>query len=353
MKPVFEVFVIGPMGAEKDDPQEQATPISQHMRAIKQALDTVLPACVKPSELESNVFTPEDGGSEIETYVFNRIDSADLAVADITARSPSVMYELAFFHALGTPVIILDYDDGAGGKVPFYLRGANILRVPDFEVETLEKAFEGRLRMFFDETDDQDFALNPLTRFYSAPLVEAAGAATIARGYFLNLIDPILSNSGGVMSQEENAAIRTLNVVRPENLLNFNEELQVFARIARDWNGGESLQETHWEVVVSGRRRKVTAYLLGNAIYDFPRTINALTNAPRMQRVLQKIPGSAGYVSETRLELNRLRVTSQLQRHFFDVLLEEIRRHAPRLYANRIRFISLRQFADDLGVPLG
>jgi nucleoside 2-deoxyribosyltransferase len=44
-------------------------------------------------------------GNHIPEDVFSAIDLSDLVVADISHRSPNVMYELAFAHALGIPTI--------------------------------------------------------------------------------------------------------------------------------------------------------------------------------------------------------------------------------------------------------
>ena len=37
--------------------------------------------------------------------MFHRIDMADFGIADISTTSRNVMYEIAYFNALGTPLI--------------------------------------------------------------------------------------------------------------------------------------------------------------------------------------------------------------------------------------------------------
>lgn len=344
----FEIFIIGPMGEDKDNPEEESTPISKHVGNIKLALQSIRDD-VAPSGEIIDIYAPTDGMSDIEAYVFNRIDSADLAIADITARSPSVMYELSFFHALGTPIIILDDKERKKEDIPFYLKGANILRIKDFEVETLSEALRLRLLAFFNENNDQDFSENPIRKFYSAPLVEAAGASAVGRGYYWNLIDPVINAGFGVIASHTNENLGKLKIVKPSENFVINEDLKRYGEIAARWNNGESLEEHEWNINYAGRSRGVKAYKIGNNIYDYPRTIGSLERSPRLRRVTgKKKPGDAARVSEDRLAAARERVSSQLVRYFLEVLDDEIHRNAKQIFEDRVEFISLDDFEKEI-----
>lgn len=344
----FEIFIIGPMGEDKDNPEEESTPISKHVGNIKLALQSIKEDIAPRGEV-IDIYAPTDGMSDVESYVFNRIDSADLAVADITARSPSVMYELSFFHALGTPIIIIDDKERGERDTPFYLRGANILRVDNFEVDSLAPALEKRLRAFFNSDNDQRFSENPIRKFYSAPLVEAAGASAVARGYYWNLIDPVINAGFGVIASHPDENLAKLKIVKPSESFVVNEDLKKYGDIAARWNNGEKLFEHEWNINYAGRSRGVKAYKIGNNIYDYPRAIGALERSPRLRRVTgRKTPGESTRISAERLTAARERVSSQLVKYFMAVLEDEIGDNAKQVFEDRVEFISLDDFAREV-----
>lgn len=346
MDGTFDVFVIGPMGDDKNDPNESSTPISQHMRNLESALKLAIPD-VCPTH--SRVSTPEGGGSAIVDHVFNLIDRADLAVADISSRSPSVMYELAFFHALGTPILIVDDEKNSIETTPFYLNGANIIRVDGFEVEELRSKLAPRLKMFFDPLDDQDFATNPITEFYAAPLVEVSGASAIARGYYLNMVNGFLNAVGGVISNFPNDEIKSLTVIRPSPSFQVNGDLSIFGGVARQWNGGREPKEKVWEIRSAERVRKFSAYFMDGHVYDYPRTLGTLNNSPRLLRLSNRGTSRAGgVVDESAMQRNRAKITKGLIDSFFTIINQEMRKNETNLLPNRFRVISLEEFRSEL-----
>lgn len=344
----YEVFIIGPMGKDKDklpsdDDIAEQPKLSEHIENLYSAAQDVLPLVVG-DEIEVDVYSPHDGESDIETYVFNRIDSADLAIADITMRSPSVMYELAFFHALGTPVIVVDDGSVIDAKRPFYLTGANILTVDNFTVEELKAKLEPRLRRFFDPEDDQDFSANPLSKFYRAPLVEAAGAAAVGRGYFYNMIMAILGADAGVVARYTEEAGTIFKVIKPSPSFTVNQDLKRFGEIAAKWNGGNKLEEQKWDISARGRERIVSAYKIESTIYDYPRTIGSLERSPRYNRAGAKRPGNKGVVSPERLQAARDRVAGQLVHFFQEYLDSEIETNSGMIFRDQLDFITLDEF---------
>lgn len=298
MPNTFNVFVIGPMGADKDSVGESGTPISQHMTNIAAALRTIMPTYVTPPK-RWEVFSPHEGATDIAEYVFTHIDDAELAVADITTRSPSVMYELSFFHSLGTPVIIID-DGSIPDALPFYLKGANILRVVDFSVEKLVPALNERLQKFFNPDNIQDFSINPIKTFYGAPLMEISGAATIARGYYTNFIARIIDKYSGLAANYDDGPIKKLFIVRPSGDLDDSSDMDLFMRSM------PNKMQHKFEVRGVKEFRPLSAYYDGRAIFDLPRTVYTLSHSPRLQRLKRAMDEIVG--------ANELRKKEMVQR---------------------------------------
>lgn len=335
----FDVFIIGPMGNSKNDPHESKTPISQHMKNIKEALKIALVKFKKPGEF--NIYSPTDNGNDIEGYVFSQIDSSELAVADISSRSPSVMYELAYFHALGTPVILIDDIDNRGSSIPFYLRGIIVAR-SKFDVPSLVESLTERLDIFFNGHKRQDFTTNPITKFYGAPLVEISGATTIARSYFRNLIAGFLNINSGVINDFPDDGISHLCVVRPTDDLQINANLKDFGDAIRKRLGPVAVaRETSWDIRVAGRSRTISAHLVGNVAYDFPRTIGALSNSPRLSR-LRKTPTLAD-------------IRSKIERALIDRFFDEIvsmTNNDDSLFSDKLEIITLDEFRQRMAATI-
>ncbi|MCF6444502.1 nucleoside 2-deoxyribosyltransferase [Nereida sp. MMG025] len=349
MSDPFQVFIIGPMGKGKDNPGEPGTPTSQHMTVIEEVANELLPQMFDERQIV-DVYSPLRGSSDIIEYVFNQIDGADIGIADISGRSPSVMYELAYFHALGTPVIILDLEKQREEGIPFYLQGSKIFGLDDFSKEQVRTALDQAFTDFLNENDDQDFTQNPISKFYSAPLVEAAGAATIARGYFTNMVRAIADTSGGVKNKYPELNIKEFAIIEPSEDFDINGDMADIGRITREWNRGEKLKEEKWDIDVAGKERKVSGLFIDGVIYDYPRTVGALDESPRLVRVAKGRSRTRSNVSGEKIELTRKRVASRLVRFFREVLEDEIASNSKTLFARQIKFITIQEFADRLNV---
>lgn len=315
MADLFNVFVIGPMGEDKDKPSEQSTRVSDHMENIADALKVLLPEY--RTEGNFQVITPWNlGGADIEDDVFNKIDLAHLGVADITNRSPSVMYELAYFHALGTPVIVVDSSSKSeiNKNPPFYLKGANIVYVDDFEFKTLKDALEKRLKLFFSADDVGNFIKNPISKFYGAPLVEIQGASTLAWGYYKSFVQPFISRGGGLQVLNDSYSLEKIYIVRPGDSLDEDGDFKVFDSVLSNLdrrgfklyiNGDEP--KTRWVVEKSGM------------IFDLPRTLYNLAESPRLSRLIKHLDDVTG-VSDNKKSEIRAGARSELVKAFFDGL---------------------------------
>lgn len=89
-------FVITPIGKETD-------PIRRHIDGIIDA--AITPALAGKYEIvvAHKITTP----GTITKQIINEIYFDDLVIANLTERNPNVMYELAFRHTIGKPVIMI------------------------------------------------------------------------------------------------------------------------------------------------------------------------------------------------------------------------------------------------------
>lgn len=89
-------FIITPIGDEAD-------PIRRHIEGIIEA--AIKPALSNKYDLVVAHKISEPGS--ITKQIITEIYSSKLAIANLTNRNPNVMYELAFRHSLGKPVIMI------------------------------------------------------------------------------------------------------------------------------------------------------------------------------------------------------------------------------------------------------
>ena len=89
-------FIITPIGDDAD-------PIRRHIDGIIDA--AIRPALGEKYEIEVAHQISEPGS--ITKQIIREIFSDKLAIANLTNKNPNVMYELAFRHSLGKPVIMI------------------------------------------------------------------------------------------------------------------------------------------------------------------------------------------------------------------------------------------------------
>lgn len=89
-------FIITPIGSDTD-------PIRRHIEGIMEA--AIRPALGEKYELivAHKIYEP----GSITKQIISEIYNAELVIANLTNRNPNVMYELAFRHSLGKPVIMI------------------------------------------------------------------------------------------------------------------------------------------------------------------------------------------------------------------------------------------------------
>lgn len=89
-------FIITPIGSESDS-------IRRHIEGIINA--AIYPALEDKYEIVVPHKIPEPGS--ITKQIISEIYHDELVIANLTNKNPNVMYELAFRHSLGTPVIMI------------------------------------------------------------------------------------------------------------------------------------------------------------------------------------------------------------------------------------------------------
>lgn len=86
------------------------TPIGDDTDPIRRHIDGIIDAAIRPAlgdKYELVVAHKISEPGSITKQVINEIYSCKLAIANLTNRNPNVMYELAFRHSLGKPVIMI------------------------------------------------------------------------------------------------------------------------------------------------------------------------------------------------------------------------------------------------------
>jgi hypothetical protein len=283
------IFIIGPMSDDTGEPLD-------NIRHIKAALETIFQG---RNDIEIGIpherYTPN-----IPIAVFSAIDFSDLVIADISHRSPNVMYELAFAHAVGIPTMLIEMPDEPGDpqlprKSIFYLAQDRTAKPkPD---SVLQQELVDQLRPLMNDWLEQPesyFGADPLSRFFHGiPLVDVSAVAGIALGYAENFIAPLVTaiqgpNGQGPIKQshagKDAPNPRAIVVVLPNNLDNLTqEENWVRGELEKSFGERGTLCKGFMAETLKGKRT-VPWYIEGIFI-DIPRTLIPLRRSPRIQRM--------------------------------------------------------------------
>jgi hypothetical protein len=272
------IFIIGPMAAN-------GTPLG-NIFELKKASEQAL---ANLAITDCSVDIPQEQyGNDIPTDVFHSIDLSELIIADISARSPSVIYELAMAHALGIPTILIDdqqtYNGEASKKPVFYLNQARILRLETRSIEEMRQKLEPLIR---DWNNGRAKYTNPLTRFYDLHLVDVSAIAGIAAGYAENFVKPIMdaiADTANAFGQAPGVdpPLR-LVVVLPKDLDNLAAfESNVMASLEKGFPG--KVSRVALAVKPGGRDKRTVIYVEG-VVIDLARTLFPIRRSKRLTRL--------------------------------------------------------------------
>jgi hypothetical protein len=268
----FSIFIIGPMGNE----------LAHHTAAIKVGVEKALARLAFPA---FEVTIPDSlGGSNIVQDVFHKIDSADLAIADISNRSPNVFYEIALFDTLGTPTIMLEEKSDARNQppVPFYWRQSRVHQIAKFSPGQIAKKLESVFKNFQSGPDPLNLAANPITQFYDVPLVDVSAASGLAVGYYDNFLRHMLMEKQGVLALPENK-LKKLIVVRPLRIEGFqqdDDDVQQLFPNAIKFTAKAPTQR---------RGEVVLPRVQDGVVIDLPTAIYSMVQAPRFKTLRKRL----------------------------------------------------------------
>lgn len=275
----ISIFIIGPMGSSQSE--DDSVPRHPQIVRIRNAIRLIIEEFRDAPETDTSglfvdIQDPERRmGGDVTDNVFSQIDTADLGIADISDRSPSVIYEYGLMHALGIPVIVLDKE---GQTPPFYWRNQQLVRVPTFDVDVLIDNLREPLRNFIFRRGDADHEQNPITRFYGTALVDMAASTGLATGQFYNFIRYLLMD-GSVLTYTD---LEELVIVRPSSIQQASDTNAKVRHALPDIRQDEFRTSLH-------PRGKIFFERVGRFIYDYPTPLEALTISPRYRRVLELI----------------------------------------------------------------
>ena len=333
------------MGDKGDD--GKGTAYSSHLTNLDTAVQTISDNVMQESKHHLvQVLNPDvqDVGS-ISKRVFSLIDRADLAIMDVSAANESVMYEIAYLHALGVPVIPVDILRPEGNKISFYLKEEYIAWVDNFDVDSLIAALDSKIRSILGLSQEiTDPTSNPISNYYGVPLIDASATAGLATGYFHNFLRHLAKENNSVF--HKNPALQNMVVLVPRSL---NEVAQMMHAVTHALNKKgyaiEMVDEKDGNIYREEDqvRGQLLLFSAGNYVFDIPAPLSAQKSSPRYMRLLDQISRSKGQHKEDLLSL-KARMERHVVERFFNVLESLLQQ--PHLNPERVEFLSIDQFIE-------
>jgi nucleoside 2-deoxyribosyltransferase len=295
----LNIFIIGPMGmVEKELHQrswlekilKQSFSPQEHTVAIREGLKSLM----KRSEIKEAlggqdyyINIPDDSqGDNIMKDVFNKIDNADLVIADLYMNRPTVYYEIALAHSLGVPVILLTKKSE---KVAFYFQERRTRYVNAYSAEEVADVMCDPILMFLKGEDRKAFQDSPFEDFFHAPVVDISAAAGLAGGYYVNMVRDVIFQRNSALSQGE---LEDFYVIRLDDILTREEDEKRLHNILSRATGqdpGEKAGYNQGFMRPTFSNRKLFVAVANNAIVDLPTALYSLFQAPRYQRLQARL----------------------------------------------------------------
>jgi len=281
----LEIVILGPM-------RKSGQIINQN---TKDAADKILDESTIKSKLSENgigtveVTYPEEWMDNIiQEGVFNKLDTADLVILNITPKkgdtdSPNVMYELAIVQSLGLPyIIILERDF----KRPFYARLSKSYSYDTEDVNDLLKTLRKPLTDFILQNSTVNFISSPISKFYEdLPIVDISAAVGLATGYYMNFMRRVLIDHG--IRQENRDKMKHFIYVRPDNVIaSYPAQEEKMEKILSD--AGLKLIGESIPGVQSDNFGCIWINHIDGIICDMPRMIFPLKISPRLMSLRRR-----------------------------------------------------------------
>ena len=192
-------FVIGQMTDQKVD-----------MGRLERLRDKVLRPYLEPKGY--TVVLPGDPSDspDILSSVMQRIDTADILVADLTGNNPNVYYELGARHSLGLPYVLVSEHNPL-----FDLAHVTYEKYPKGRPGSAKPRIEAQLKKADAAARASRFVENPISRFYGRPLAEVSPVAGLA-----STDSPGKSSSGSTARTSRRCQARPLPWMKARSMAN-------------------------------------------------------------------------------------------------------------------------------------
>jgi hypothetical protein len=154
------------------------------MERLRKLADEVLDPFLEAKGYGAVVLPDEPSRSpHVMKSVMERIDTADILVAELTGNNANVYYELAARHSLGLPYVLVSEQ-----TPKFDLRNYFFTKYPKGRPQDKRAEIEGWLEKADEAAEASSFVDNPISDFYKRPLAEVSPAPGLALGYFRNFL---------------------------------------------------------------------------------------------------------------------------------------------------------------------
>ena len=343
--PVKNVFVIGPMFKEGED--KNGIAFKDQIFNIVRALNEIGAELKNDYRIELDVTAPDlrvNPIQNISNFVLGQIDRCDFAVADISARSPSVMYEIAILHALGTPVLLLDRKPVRIEDAIYYLKKLTVHEVESFSTANLRDVLDLPVKALCGViyAGDADFAGNEITDYYDKmPLADIRAITGIATSFFSNYLRFMLDPQGPLRSDH---TLDRFILLRPRRLVD-NFGAKVRGRL-EDAFGDRLEKKTETSVKFS---RDFWYVRVGNAVVEYPTPLDSLIYSPQFIKTANRLtridPDGRGAIEFERYQKD---IISAFERSISDLCRLNFNTIDPPEYMDIEEFFAQ---ADQIGRP--
>lgn len=356
----IDIFVGGPMGRRVQD--GQGLKYEDHTKNAVEAIEIVIDELSDDARTMNKMFhilNPTlQGVGDINARVLGMIDRAEVGAFVLSCTSPSTMYELTLMHALGKPALPIAFKDEVIEQLrtegvpdlqnlPFYLRTQYALLVDDFQVDTLVGAIRDKLRVLSGiVAHEADPATNPITNFYSLPLLDVSATTGLAAGYFNNFLQYQLKPRSKIFALRPD--LKKFIVLYPDRLDDVGGMLDTLkAEATKKGLTIQRIREKDGTPVKDGEqvRGEFVLDVIGSYVVDIPAPLNAQKFSPRYAKLIRE-EGNAD--SDLKREDIRLRKT-KLEKAMIDRFFAALRGMSSRedFVSTRLQFWSIKRLMSE------
>lgn len=322
----FSIAIVGPM----DDRRSQGKiAVSQHITNIADAVQRCIPELARrhPNLSVTCQSARDIRMGAIPKTVFGFLDQADLVIADISYDSPNTFYEIAYLHALGTPVIYLAKKTS---KIPFYFQSLLVMKVDQYTPENIQNVIFDPIDFTVTTSEAPAEADNLITQYFgSTPMLHASAERGVATGYFYNFLFPVLHENVGVVVS--NREYDQLVCIKPDS---FSDD----GVLLRELEEHPKYKKTVTLPATLSRRETMDFKAFDRVLLDFPTPVDSLKISPRYQSFKNNNIGPD-------TDKNTRRFERKLINGFVSSAMGHVNNY-PGVNPNLIKFMSAAEFRE-------